>query len=194
MLLSPARLDGKRGRMLLDPSADFPLARKLRSPEGAPLGTLFGFVSGLYFRGKASYAALFARPYQKPPGELVICAGGGLCPLDEPVTLARLKGWAGVAIHEHNPHFTAPLQRHAAALLDRHEPSTRFVLLGSIATHKYVAPLLEVFGNRLLYPTEFVGRGDMSRGALLLGAVRERRELDYQPVSSSAAGYQDVGR
>src|SRR6266853_118967 len=42
------------------------------------------------------------------------------------------------------------------------------VLLGSIASAKYVEPLLAVLGERLLFPPSFVGRGDMSRGGLLL--------------------------
>ena len=113
-------------------------------------------------------------------------AGGGLCSLDEPVTKARLEAWQGVAVSERNPHFTAPLQRHACELLDAREPSTRFVLLGSLATRKYVLPLLEVFGTRLLYPRRFAGLGDMSRGSLLLRAVAEGVELDYEPLVAAA--------
>jgi hypothetical protein len=75
------------------------------------------------------------------------------------------------------------LQRQASALLDSEPESTRFVLLGSVASAKYVRPLLETFGDRLLYPVEFAGRGDMSRGALLLAAAREGRELEYAPVA-----------
>ena len=59
------------------------------------------------------------------------------------------------------------------------------VLLGSVATGKYVDVLLDVVGERLLFPTDFVGRGDMSRGALLLRAVRERVELAYEPVATA---------
>jgi hypothetical protein len=84
-----------------------------------------------------------------------------------------------VVVHEDNPHFTAPLLRHASELLEAHDAATRFVLLGSIATNKYVEPLREVFGARLLFPIEFEGRGDMSRGSLLLRAAREKRELAY---------------
>ena len=56
------------------------------------------------------------------------------------------------------------------------------VLLGSIASAKYVDILLEVFGDRLLFPVEFVGRGDMSRGGLLLRSVRAGEQLTYVPV------------
>ena len=92
------------------------------------------------------------------------------------------RAWAGVAIHEDNLHFTQPLQRHAAGLLGAHDADARFVLLGSVASSKYARPLTEVFDERLLFPSEFLGRGDMSRGALLLQAVRDGRELVYSSV------------
>jgi hypothetical protein len=185
MLLSPARLDGKRAEILMNPGADFALAEALRTPDGAPLGAVFSFLSGLYFRGKATYAREFARGPEGLPKALVITAGGGLCPLDERVTLDRLRGWARVSVHEDNPHFTAPLFRHASELLSAHGAGARFVLLGSVATNKYVAPLLEVFGDSLLFPRDFAGLGDMSRGALLLRAAREKHELSYAPVSDA---------
>ena len=59
------------------------------------------------------------------------------------------------------------------------------VLLGSIATGKYVDVLLDVVGERLLFPAEFVGRGDMSRGALLLRAARTDAELIYATVAGT---------
>jgi hypothetical protein len=147
---------------------------------------LFSFVSGLYFRGKASYAREFARTRHGLPGAFVISAGGGLCGMDEPITLDRLRGWAQVSIHEGNPHFTAPLYRHSSELLQTHGDRTRFVLLGSVATKKYLEPLLDVFGDRLMFPSDFVGLGDMSRGALLLRAVRENCELSYTTVTDAA--------
>jgi hypothetical protein len=182
MLLSPVRLGGRRGQLLLADTAEFELARKLRSPAGAPLEAVFSFVSGLYFRGKASYARAFARSASGLPAAHVMSAGGGLLGLDECVTRERLRRWAAVSIHEDNPNFTAPLLRQSAGLLEAHGPDARYVLLGSVATKKYVAPLLEIFGERLLFPTEFSGRGDMSRGSLLLRAVRDGRELEYTPV------------
>jgi len=182
-LLSPANLRGRRGESLLDPSAQFALARELRSAEGAALGDLFSFVSSLYFRGKLAYARTFGRASEGQAFTHVISAGGGLCLPDERFTLERLQNWAKVSIHHDNPHYTAPLIRHASSLLDRSEPETRFVLLGSVASDKYVQPLLDVFGAALLFPERLIGLGDMSRGTLLLHAVRAREPLAYVSVA-----------
>ena len=190
-LLSPANLNGKRGRMLFNPEARFELAQALRSDEGALLGDVYGFVSSLYFRGKAAYAASFARSATHL-GAWTITPGGGLCGLSERVTSARLEGWQRVRISEHNPHFTAPLVRQACALADAASSNTRFVLLGSVASKKYVLPLLQAFGPRLFYPTRFAGLGDMSRGALLLRAVREGAELQYTAVNVRGSGLHEV--
>jgi hypothetical protein len=39
--------------------------------------------------------------------------------------------------------------------------------------------------ERLLFPAEFVGRGDMSRGGLMLRCVDQRTELSYVPVQGA---------
>ena len=171
--------------MLLSPASRFTLAEQLRSAEGAPLGDTFSFVSGLYFRGKLAYARAFGRPIGTQPAAFIISAGGGLCQLEERVSADRLKAWAGVAIDEDNPHFAVPLLRHCSQLLDTYPAATRFVLLGSLASNKYVAPLLEVLGARALFPSLFLGMGDMQRGALMLQAVRDGRELTYEPLSGA---------
>ena len=178
-------MGGERAKLVLNPRASFPLALELRSAEGATLGDLFSFVSGLYFRGKRTYAQAFGRP---PPGlgpGLCISPGEGLRPLDERLTLARLRAWAEVDIDAANPRFVAPLVEHAVALERAHGAHTSFVLLGSVASDKYVRPLTRVFGDRLLFPTDFVGRGDMSRGALLLRATRAGKELPYEKVEGA---------
>jgi hypothetical protein len=59
------------------------------------------------------------------------------------------------------------------------------VLLGSIATPKYTDVLLDVFGTQLRFPVDFVGRGDMSRGGLLLRRAAAGEELDYAPVAGA---------
>jgi predicted kinase len=183
--ISPANLSGERAALLFNPSARFPLAEQLRTAEGAPLGDVYAFVSGLYFRGKKTYAEAFGKAPEGLSAGLVISPSEGLRFLYEPVTLARLRSWADVPIDEHNPAFTEPLIEHAAALEQALGESARFVLLGSVATDKYVVPLGKVFGPRLLFPPDFIGRGDMSRGSLLLQAARAGHELAYAPIHGS---------
>jgi hypothetical protein len=102
------------------------------------------------------------------------------------LTVARLRGFVDVRVHAGESRYTAPLVRDASALAVLAGPECRIVLLGSISSSRYVEPLLEVFGARLLVPPAFVGRGDMSRGGLLLRCAREGRELDYAPVAGAA--------
>lgn len=184
-LLSPASLAGKRAAILLREQAAFPLAHAVRSPAGAPIGEVFSFLSGLYFRGKATYARAFARPPRGVAGALVITSREGLVSLDERVDAARLHAFAGIAIDARERRYIDPLTRAALALAARIGASGRVVLLGSIATGKYVEPLQAVFGDRLLFPPEFVGRGDMSRGGLLLRAADAGVELAYAPIAGA---------
>lgn len=184
-ILSPARLDGKRAKVLLSPRARFPLAVAIRQGGGAPLGEVFSFLSGLYFRGKLAYATAFAKPPHRVPATLIITTHRGLWSPDEPVARADLEAFSQVDLAKADDRFRGPLRDDAEALRRRLDDSSRVVLLGSIATGKYVDPLLEVFGDRLVFPSDFVGRGDMSRGGLLLRCARERRELEYIPVSGA---------
>jgi hypothetical protein len=184
-LLSPANLTGRRAAMVLSSRAQFDLARRLRSPDGASIGEVFAFVSGLYFRGKLAYANAFGRPPAALPQGMVISPAEGLRPLQEHVSSERLRAWAEVEVDARNARFTGPLFRAAERLERAYGSVTRFVLLGSIATSKYVKPLATVLGDHLLFPSEFVGRGDMSRGALLLRAARTHIELAYSTVEGS---------
>ena len=184
-VLSPASCRGERARLLFNERAAFETARRLRSPEGIPLGEIFAFMSGLYFRGKLSYARAFARPPVGAPGIVVITPCEGFRMPEAPIDIARLKRYALVSIDSGEPRYRRPLLRDArglAGILDAH---AEVILLGSVATGKYVDLLGEVFGNRLRFPAEFVGRGDMSRGGLLLRCVAERRELEYIPVAGA---------
>jgi hypothetical protein len=171
----------------LSPHATFALAAALRSAEGAPLGDLFSFVSGLYFRGKLTYARRFARsPDPSNPvvgaGVLVITPNAGLRSPETRITHAAVRGFARGDIDADNSRYRGPLETSARTLLAEIGPDCDVVLLGSVASPKYVAVLTAIFGERLLFPIDFVGRGDMSRGGLLLRRAREGVELPYVPV------------
>jgi hypothetical protein len=180
-LLSPANLGGIRAGYILGGNADSHLACRLRQ-NGVQLGELFTFVSGLYFRGKLAYARAFAMPPSSLSGSFVITATGGLLPPETVVTLARLREFAAGDIDPSDERYRAPLDHHCRLISDMAGNSCDVVLLGSVATPKYVEPLLHVFRERLVFPAEFVGRGDMSRGGLMLRCVAAREELVYIPV------------
>jgi hypothetical protein len=182
-LLSPAHCGGKRAALLLRDTAEFPLAVRLRSAEGIPLGEAFSFLSGLYFRGKLAYASRFARPRGGVAGVQVITTNRGLVAADMRVGLEELRAFGSVDIQVEDPRYRGPLVRDIARLAE--DPTVELVLLGSVATGKYVDVLLDVVGERLLFPSDFLGRGDMSRGALLLRAAGEGRELAYEPAAGA---------
>ena len=183
-LLSPARCDGRRAAILWSERAAFPLAVRLRE-TGAPIGEVFSFMSGLYFRGKLTYSRAFARSTTARSGAFVITPGRGLVPPEQVVTLEDLHEIAAVGVTVEEPRFREPLERDAVGLAASMAGSDRVVLLGSIATGKYVDVVESKLDGRLLFPSAFVGRGDMSRGGLLLRCVLEQRELEYVPVAGS---------
>jgi len=168
--------------MLFNERAKFFLARQLRE-HGAPLGDVFSFLSGLYFRGKLAYARAFTR--SNTQNIWTITAGRGLISPDTVVRLDDLRAFGQVPIDASEPRYREPLARAAAALAAKLPNAGRAVLLGSVASDKYVEILHAAFGERLVFPQAFVGRGDMSRGGLLLRAVDDGQELTYVPVMSS---------
>jgi len=173
-LLSPASMHGRRGRLLLS-SSTAALATRLQH-EGLSLGEAFAFISSLYFRGKLAYAQAFA-----PGAAYVITPSRGLLPPETHVTAEVLREFAEVPIDADEPRFVEPLARDVARVCAGVEGDV--VLLGSVASAKYTEPLLRQLGTRLVFPSTFVGRGDMSRGGVLLRAVDAGAELDYQPVA-----------
>jgi hypothetical protein len=174
-LLSPANCRGRRALQVLSPRASFPVAARLRSAEGVAIGDLFAHMSGLYFRGKLAYARRFGQAW-------VITPDQGLLPADANITSDVLARFAHADINLQNPNYTKPLQAGAQSLAASAGDQAEFVLLGSVASQKYVEVLGAVFGARLVFPSAFVGRGDMSRGGLLLRAVSSGSELEYIPV------------
>jgi hypothetical protein len=188
-LLSPANCNGRRGAQLLSPKSQSDVARRLKSTDGVPLGDLFSFVSQLYFRGKLTYARHFAAPPEvgNPivgSGVHVITTNAGLRSPDTPVTRAAIRQFAAEDIDPGNRAYRRPLEQSANALR-REIGDCEVVLLGSIASPKYVDALLQIFGERLLFPIDFVGRGDMSRGGLLLRQAAANLELPYVPVAGA---------
>jgi len=164
-LLSPANLGGVRGQRILSGGSRFDFN------GGVPLGDVFTYISGLYFRGKLQYAQSFGVP-------LIITAGFGLMTADSRIGMDELRRMSTVPIDAFEALYREPLERDACAI----DTSSEIVLLGSLATPKYLEPLLRTFGTKLLIPSEFVGLGDMSRGGLMLKCVRSGQELAYVPA------------
>ena len=170
--------------------ASFDLALRLRTREGAPIGEVFSFLSGLYFRGKLTYARAFARLPESATdisgnGIFIITPSSGLRSPETMLTLDAIRAFAGVDVDAANPKYRKPLERSARALSADIGPETTVVLLGSIASGKYVDVLQGIFGSRLMFPQEFVGRGDMSRGGLLLRCAASGEELTYVPIAGA---------
>ena len=166
-------------------AAEFELARRLRGPNRVTIGEVFTFLSGLYFRGKIAYANAFARPARGMPGVLVITPTRGLIDVATPIGLDDLREFAEVDIDEEDPRYRLPLEQTAAKLAKQLRADGEVVLLGSIATGKYAGILLQHLGGRLHFPADFVGRGDMSRGGLLLRCAVDRCELNYIPIAGA---------
>jgi hypothetical protein len=183
-LLSPARAGGPRYEMLVREQASFDLALKLRQ-GAATIGEVYSFISGLYFRGKLTYAESFRAAPAGVPAVLLIVPGAGLIPPETPVTIDQLRAISDIPVDERNAAYRDALLK-AARLLNEHAgPACLHVLLGSIASGKYIEPLLDVFAERLVFPADFVGRGDMSRGGLMLRHAHTRVELTYIPVQGA---------
>ena len=186
-LLSPASCGGKRAALLFNDRAEFDIARRVRKQPGAPLGDVFSFLSGLYFRGKLTYAREFQNPPpRRAPGIQIITATDGLYSPGSLVTLRDLERFAAVPIDAEESRYRSPLERDAGKIAGRIGPGCQVVLLGSVATGKYVDVLLPIFGDRLVFPKEFVGHGDMARGGLMLQRAASGVELTYIPVSDPA--------
>jgi hypothetical protein len=187
-LLSPAKLGGTRAKQLTSPRASFDAAVQYRSPEGVPIAEAFAFMSALYFRGKIAYARQFANPSARLDGNgiFVITPGFGLVPSDWRITAERMKKLRATDIDVAKRSYTKPLRDHAKVIAGalHAEPEAQIVLLGSVASGKYVDILWPIFREKLLFPIAFAGLGDMARGGLMLRAARESRELLYATLDS----------
>lgn len=185
-LLSPANLSGLRAKQLTSPRAKFDLAVKYRSEDGVPVGDAFAFMSSLYFRGKVAYARTFAVPSPIVGGDgiFIITSGYGLVPPDWRMNEERFKRMKKIDIDVSIRGFTKPLREHAELLQRALEPDAEVILLGSVATGKYVDVLRPILGDHLRFPKAFAGLGDMARGGLMLRAARAGKELEYTTLDA----------
>jgi hypothetical protein len=179
-LLSPANVSGLRAKQLTSPTANFEAARMYRSEEGVPIAVAFAFMSALYFRGKIAYALHFA----DIENIKVITPGYGLVGPDWRFNPERMKTLAKTPVDVRNRNYRKALERDALTLAAEIDDDAQVVLLGSVASGKYVDILWPIFGSRLRFPAAFAGLGDMARGGLMLRAVRENRELSYTTLDA----------
>lgn len=184
-LLSPAHCGGRRAGYLLRPGSTLTLAQRLEAGS-LSLGEAFTFMSGLYFRGKMAYATAFGRRATGGPATYVITPTRGLQPPDLPITRAVVEEFASVDVADDEPRYVEPLVADARALAAGLPEQAQVVLLGSVATSKYVEVLAGALGARLLFPSAFIGRGDMSRGALMLRSAASGVELEYIAAATAA--------
>jgi hypothetical protein len=189
-LLSPATLSGLRAKQLMSPRAKFDLARRYQTAEGVEIGDAFAFMSALYFRGKIAYARRFAVPSALVGGDgiFVITSGYGLVPPDWRITAERMKRMQKIDIDMSARSYVKPLREHAqflARAFDESADDAEVVLLGSVATGKYVDVLWPILGSRLRFPASFAGLGDMARGGLMLRAARSGTELQYTTLDAN---------
>ncbi len=183
-LLSPAYCGGRRAGMLLRDGSTMLLAARLA--EGTlSLGEAFAFMSGLYFRGKVAYAKAFGRRTDPGPAALVITPTRGLQPPDVFVNRSVIEEFAALDVAHDEPRYRDPLVADARRLADALSSDARIVLLGSVATAKYLDVLAGAFGTRLHFPSAFIGRGDMSRGGLMLRSASSGEELEYVSLAAT---------
>jgi hypothetical protein len=183
-LLSPAYCGGRRAKLLLREGSSMALA--LRLAEGTlPLGEAFSFMSGLYFRGKVAYAKAFGRRIDPGPTAFVITPTRGLQPPEVLVDRRVIEEFAALDVAHDEPRYRDPLVADARTLATVLADDARVVLLGSVATAKYLELLADAFQSRLYFPSAFIGRGDMSRGGLMLRSADSGQELEYISFASA---------
>ncbi len=124
-------------------------------------------------------------PARGTPGVFVITPTRGLLDARTRIHLDDLREFATVNIHEDDSRYRLPIDRDAQSLAKKLPLESEVILLGSIATAKYVDVLLANFRDRLRFPSEFIGRGDMSRGGLMLRCAVDRQELSYVAVAGA---------
>ncbi len=183
-LLSPAYCGGRRAGYLLREGSTLPLAMRLAAGT-LTLGEAFSFMSGLYFRGKLGYAQAFGR-HETPA--LVITPTRGLLPPETLVTPASAARVRDVDVDADD----RPLSRGRSIAAcgrsrDRCRPRRASSCWAALRPASTLTCSTRTFGERLHFPSDFVGRGDMSRGGLMLRCVAPGPSSTYTVVSSRGA-------
>ncbi len=193
-LLSPANLNGIRARQLCSKRARFDAAVAYRD-GGVAIGRAFSFMSALYFRGKITYSERFKRPPagMELDGVLIITPGYGLVRPDWKIDEEKMRRLRRTKVDAKSRTYRKALERDLEAIAGFCGEETRFVLLGSVATGKYVDVLHPILGERLLFPKTFAGMGDMQRGAVMLRAARDGQELDYVGLDAPRSRARSAG-
>ena len=167
--------------MLTRPGGELSSWRVRCRSARATLGDVFTFCSGLYFRGKLTYARHFAA---SSPAVRIITPSRGLVPPDTLVGTRDLAEFAAGRGGFRRAALYRSAQSHLARTR-RARTLTKSSFLGSVATGKYTRHLASrSSATRLLFPAEFAGRGDMSRGALLLRAISGRQGTQLRASAS----------
>jgi hypothetical protein len=179
-LLSPAHLGGARAARLTSLDARFAVAQSYRDGT-LSIGEAFSWISALYFRAKLRYARHFGARHGGGPAQ-VIAPGFGLVAEDWLLSGERFTRLCQVPVDTQDRRFRQPLEAACAGLARSLDRDDRIVFLGGLAGDRYLAVLAPALGPRLFVPIDFVGRGQMQRGSLLLQAIAENRELAYSPA------------
>ena len=184
-LLSPASTDGLRAQQLTSPRAGFGAAERYRSPEGVTIEEAFTFMSSLYFRGKIGYARHFAAP----PPELALGSrttaswsslpASGWCRRACRITPEEMKKLRRTPVDLKSRAYCAPMKKHVEQLRDL-APDGLGGAPGQRRDRQVRGPAAAGPRDRLLFPRDFAGAGDMKRGGMMLRAVREDRELSLR--------------
>ncbi len=168
------------------PGSTLALAQRLEAGT-LSLGEAFTFMSGLYFRGKIAYAMAFGRRADGRQATYVITPTRGLQSPDLPITRALVEEFAAVDVADDEPRYFTPLVADARALADALPDCARVVLLGSVATSKYVEVLGEALGAA---PPLSVRLHRARRHEPRRADVAERRQWCRARIHSGGRGHQ----
>ena len=133
---------------------------------------------------QATYASRFGRPPPSLPPALVITPTRGLQSPSLPISRSLIEEFASLDWHRPTRAFWIRSSRVRVSFV--HRSSQRCAWSCSGASRRAGTSSRWRASSRAgcNYPAEFVGRGDMSRGGLLLRHAEEGRELDYVPLAA----------